>query len=47
MSPFGRYPPSFPGPNPNFPTLSGFPPSSRDMQQLSGLSSAVHDPWRG
>lgn len=45
MSPFGRYPASFGAPNPNFP-MSGFPPS-REMPQLSGLTSAVHDPWRG
>lgn len=46
MSPFGRYPASFGAPNPNFPTLSGYPPT-REMSQLSGLTSAVHDPWRG
>ncbi|XP_063990304.1 autism susceptibility gene 2 protein-like isoform X3 [Diachasmimorpha longicaudata] len=46
MSPFGRYPASYGGGNPNFPTLSAFPPT-RDISQLSGLTSAVHDPWRG
>lgn len=45
MSPFGRYPTTFGAPNPNFPGLSGFPPS-REMPPLGGLGS-VHDPWRG
>lgn len=45
MSPFGRYPSTFGGPNPNFPGLSTFPPS-REMPPLGGLGS-VHDPWRG
>lgn len=44
ISPFGRYPSTFGGPNPNFPNLSTFPP--REMPPLGGLGS-VHDPWRG
>jgi len=44
ISPFGRYPSTFGAPNPNFPSLSTFPP--REMPPLGGLG-AVHDPWRG
>jgi hypothetical protein len=44
ISPFGRYPSTFGAPNPNFPSLSTFPP--REMPPLTGLG-AVHDPWRG
>lgn len=45
VSPFGRYPSSFPAPTPTPFAPLGFPPGPRELAPLGPLGG-IHDPWR-